>query len=104
MYYTAALLHCVDLACGILYPFTCSFGFRFPFSSLQLFKYTTWFGPTDDLQVCNLVYRSFEVTGTDAGSFLGWHCAAIHVFHSFLLEFLHIQIVLMANFYDVKIY
>jgi hypothetical protein len=70
----------VILAFGILHPPVCNFS-CFLFSSLQIFKYTTCFGPTGHLQVHNLVSRCrpFKVTVTAAGSFLGWHYVAVHV-------------------------
>jgi hypothetical protein len=45
--YCSILLHSVDLAFGTLYPSTCSFGWCFLFSLLQLFKYTTCFDQED---------------------------------------------------------
>jgi hypothetical protein len=47
-------------------------------SSAHYYRYlnalTTCFGLTGHLQVYSLVCRSFQVT------FLGWHCAAVHMF------------------------
>jgi hypothetical protein len=56
----------------------CNFGRSFLVSSLQIFTYTTCFGLIGHFQVHNLVCRSFKVTA--AGSFLGWRCAAVHMF------------------------
>jgi hypothetical protein len=59
-------------------PSTCNFGWCFLLSLLKFFKYTTCFSLMGHLHVYNLVCRSSMVTATAAGSFLGWHCGAMH--------------------------
>jgi hypothetical protein len=48
--YCSILLHCGDLASGILHPSACSFGWCFLFfSSLLMYVFTTRFGLIDQL-------------------------------------------------------
>jgi hypothetical protein len=49
-------------------------------SLLQIFKYTICFCSTGHTQDYSLVCRYFKATATAAGSFLDWHCAAVHIF------------------------
>jgi hypothetical protein len=65
---------------GVLYPFTCNFGWCFLSSSLQMFTYTASFDPTGHVHAHNLVCSSFKVTATAAGSVLDRYCAAVHMF------------------------
>jgi hypothetical protein len=65
---------------GFWYTSNVNFGWCLLFSLLQIFKYTICFGSTGHTQDYNLVCRSFKATVTAAGSFLDWHCAAVHVF------------------------
>jgi hypothetical protein len=77
--YTFNSLYQLLLVFGILHPSTCSYGCCFLFSLLQMFTYTTCFGPTGHHHVKSMVShcRSFKVTAAD--SFLDLHCAAVQM-------------------------
>jgi hypothetical protein len=61
--YCSILLHCVDLACGILYSSTCNYGWCFLFCLIQILK---CFDLTDHLQEYNVISKSVRQEGLPA--------------------------------------